>query len=33
MAKAFIEVFREHILKLVILVQYQALGSEGIPDI
>lgn len=32
MAKAFIEVIREHILKLVILVQYQALGTDDIPD-
>lgn len=32
MAKAFIEVVREHILKLVILVEYQALGSDSIPD-
>lgn len=32
MANAFIEVVREHILKLVNLVRYQALGSDGIPD-
>lgn len=32
MAGAFIKVIPEHILKFVILVQYQALDSVGIPD-